>query len=78
MPSYKIDWDKMWLGHKYYPKHFKTKQEEFMYRLHNGIHTSKSLEMLLDRFPQHKYKKEILEELERRTKCQQNGKEAND
>ena len=64
--SYKIDWGKMWLGHKFYPKHFKTKREEFMYRLKNKIHTSKSLAVLLDRFPQHKYKYEILAELQRR------------
>lgn len=55
-----------WRPFKYYPKHFATKKEEFMYRLHNGIHTSKSLEVLLDRFPQHKYKNEIVAELKRR------------
>ena len=78
MASYKIDWDKMWQGHKYYPKHFATKKEEFMYRLHNGIHTTKHMEEVLKKFPQHKYKNEILAELKRRKECQQNGKEAND
>ena len=66
MPSYKIDWDKMWLGHKYYPKHFASRREEFMYRLHNGIHTTKHMEEVLKKFPQHKYKNEILTELKRR------------
>ena len=56
----------MWKPFKYYPKDFATKKEEFMYRLHNEIHTTKSLLVLLDRFPQHKYKNEILKELERR------------
>tara|TARA_X000001382_G_scaffold130537_2_gene125750 strand:+ start:316 stop:513 length:198 start_codon:yes stop_codon:yes gene_type:complete len=56
----------MWRPFKYYPKHFASKKEEFMYRLHNGIHTTKSLLVLLDAFPQHKYKNEILTELERR------------
>jgi hypothetical protein len=56
----------MWRPFKYYPKDFATKKEEFMYRLHNGIHTTKSLLVLLDRFPQHKYKNEILTELDRR------------
>ena len=49
-----------------------------MYRLHNGIHTTKHMEEVLKRFPQHQYKKEILAELKRRKECQQNGKEAND
>ncbi len=64
--TYRINWDNMWQGHKYYPKHFKTKREEFMYRLHNGIHTTKHMEEVLKKFPQHKYKKEILAELKRR------------
>lgn len=56
----------MWQPFKFYPKDFATKREEFMYRLHNNIHTTKSLLVLLDSFPQHKYKNEILTELDRR------------
>ena len=64
--AYKINWDRMWLGHKYYPKHFKTKKEEFMHRLTTGAITTKHLLQIMQKFPQHKWKKEMLEELERR------------
>lgn len=63
---YKINWDKMWLGHKYYPKHFKTKKEEFMHRLTTGVHTTKHIKLMLQKFPNHKWKTEMLAELKRR------------
>ena len=64
--AYKINWDKMWKPFKYYPKHFKTRKEEFMYRLSTGATTTAHLKQLIVKFPNHKWKKEMLEELERR------------
>ena len=64
--GYKINWDKMWRGFKYYPKHFKTRKEEFKHRLSTGATTTAHLKQLIVKFPNHKWKKEMLEELERR------------
>ena len=64
--AYKPNWDKMWRGFKYYRKHFKTRKEEFMYRLHHWNTYNQDLQQLLDKFPQHKWKNEMLAELERR------------
>ena len=55
-----------WKQGKYYPRDFASRKDEFMYRLHNGIHTTKGLQELLKAFPNHKYKNEIIEELRRR------------
>lgn len=56
-----------WGKYKYYPKHFKTKREEFMYQLTEcETFTDKHLVLILQKFPAHKYKNEIKAELERR------------
>ena len=56
----------MWRGFKYYPKHFKTKKEEFMYRLTTGAITTKHLQQIMLKFPNHKWKTEMKTEMERR------------
>ena len=64
----KVNWGS---GHKYYPKHFKTKGEEFIYNLTqtNAI-TDKHLKLLIDRFPRHKYINQMKAEQARRAKYQ--------
>ena len=65
-----------WGGDKYYPKHFKTKGEEFLYRLGTNAITDKHLQLLIDRFPRHKYINQMKAEQARRAKCQSNLKKA--
>ena len=65
-----------WGGDKYYPKHFKTKGEEFLHRLGTNAITDKHLKLLIDRFPRHKYINQMKAEQARRAKCQSNLKKA--
>tara|TARA_R100000231_G_scaffold43729_1_gene37867 strand:- start:154 stop:378 length:225 start_codon:yes stop_codon:yes gene_type:complete len=64
--AYKINWDRMWQGHKYYPKHFKTRKEEFMHRLTTGAITTKHLQQIMLKFPYHKWINEMKTEMTRR------------
>jgi hypothetical protein len=70
----KVNWGS---GHKYYPKHFKTKGEEFIYNLTqtNAI-TDKHLKLLIDKFPSHRYINQMKAEQARRAKCQLNLEKA--
>jgi hypothetical protein len=62
----------MWGKHKYYPKHYKTKREEFLAWLPSKAATTKHLQLIL-RSGKTKYRNEIKAELERRKQCQLNS-----
>ena len=47
----KVELKVNWGGDKYYPKHFKTKGEEFLYKLGTNAITDKHLQLLIDKFP---------------------------
>ena len=49
-----------------------------MHRLTTGATTTKHLQQLLVKFPNHKWKNEMVEEIKKEEKCQQSGKEVND
>ena len=56
-----------WYKDKYYPRDFKTKREEFLYKLtKTGVITTPHLERLIKKFPSHKYINEMKQELIKR------------
>jgi hypothetical protein len=55
-----------WKPHKFYPRDFASKKDEFLYWLKSDGATTKHLQLLLKAYPNHKCKNEIIEELRRR------------
>tara|TARA_A100001515_G_scaffold132096_1_gene120283 strand:- start:446 stop:778 length:333 start_codon:yes stop_codon:yes gene_type:complete len=72
----KVELKVNWGGDKYYPKHFKTKGEEFLYKLGTNAITDKHLQLLIDKFPSHRYINQMRAEQARRAKCRLNSKKA--